>query len=72
MYEDGKMMPYTLDITPMLMLQQVFCAKIHDDYLAIGTVRGGLAAKNMRTGAQHVHQHADRPSEQHDTIDALR
>ena len=50
MYEDGKMKPYELDITPILMSQQVFCAEIHDDYLAIGTVRGGLVVKNMRTG----------------------
>lgn len=50
MYEDGKMNPYVLDITPILTSQQVYCAEINNDHLAIGTVRGGLVVKDLHTG----------------------
>ena len=42
--------PFELDITPFLKRNQVFCAAIHNEMLAIGTIRNGLVVKNLQTG----------------------
>jgi hypothetical protein len=39
-----------LDITPFLQENQIFCGATRGDMMAIGTVRGGLVVKNMKTG----------------------
>ena len=48
---DGKTTePWDLDITPYIREHQLFCATMQDDVLAVGTVRGGLVVKNLKTG----------------------
>lgn len=43
------MRPFVLDISPMLQYNQVYCAAIHGNYMAFGTVRNGLVVKDLKT-----------------------
>lgn len=52
-YDGKEMRPFVLDITPMLISSQIFCATISGDCLAVGTIRGGVVVKNLRTGENH-------------------
>ena len=42
--------PLTLDITPYLIANQIFCATARRGQLAIGTISGGLVVKDFTTG----------------------
>ncbi|MCR5077166.1 MAG: hypothetical protein K6A82_03910 [Prevotella sp.] len=50
LYDGRTLSPYILDITPLLISTQVFCAAINGNSLAFGTVKGGLVVKNLKTG----------------------
>ena len=48
---DGKQLHEDMtELAPMLRKNQIFCAELHGDELAIGTVRAGLIVKNLRSG----------------------
>ena len=48
---DGKATTELLpELTPFLKRNQLFCAALHDDVLAMGTVRKGLVMHNLKTG----------------------
>ena len=49
-YQNGQLAPYVFDVTPYLMKNQCFCADMRGDHLVIGTVRGGMVLKNVKTG----------------------
>lgn len=51
LYHDQQSTPLTFDITPYLIKNQSFCAALQGDLLAIGTVRGGMVMKNLKTGS---------------------
>jgi len=52
-YDNKEIKPFVLDITPMIVSSQIFCAAVYNGYLAIGTIRGGVVIKDIRTGENH-------------------
>ena len=52
-YDQQTFSPYTLDISPLLIQNQVYCADIHGNYIAFGTVRNGLIVKDLKTNDNH-------------------
>ena len=46
-YDGQSFSPYVLDITPMLQHYQVYTAHLQGNYMAFGTVRGGLVVKDL-------------------------
>ena len=49
-YDGQTVEPWSLDITPYISEHQIFCAALQGDVLAVGTVRGGIVVKNLKTG----------------------
>ena len=50
LYDGEQAHPFAPDLTPFLASNQLFCAAIQNDLLAIGTVRNGLVLRDLRTG----------------------
>ena len=50
LYDGNTTRKMELDITPFIEKNQLFCAAIHGDMLAVGTIRDGLVMRNMKTG----------------------
>lgn len=50
LYDGEQTRPFAPDLTAILANNQVFCAAIQNDMLAIGTVRDGLVLRNLKTG----------------------
>lgn len=50
LYDGSQTQPFAADLMPFLNDNQLFCAAIQNDLLAIGTIRNGLVLRNLRTG----------------------
>ena len=53
LYDGHETSAFVLDVSPLLIANQVYCAAISNRYLAFGTVRGGLIVKNLATGENY-------------------
>lgn len=49
-YDGKQLYPDVSDIAPILRSNQIFCAKLKGDKLAVGTVRAGLIVRNLKNG----------------------
>lgn len=49
-YDGNQTRPFATDLTAFLSNNQIFCAAIQNDLLAIGTIRDGLVLRNLKTG----------------------
>lgn len=50
LYDGQCVKPFLSELTPFLSENMLYCASIHKDMLAIGTVRKGLLLRNLKTG----------------------
>lgn len=53
LYDGKEIAPYTLDVSPFLIANNLFCAETDGKNLVFGTVRNGAVVKNLQTNTNY-------------------